>query len=37
MASGEFNTLLHQLYVPLWEAEQGKSAAEQVKDQEGQA
>jgi exodeoxyribonuclease V gamma subunit len=30
MASGEFEALLHQLYVPLWEAEQGKSAAEQI-------
>ncbi|WP_029654927.1 exodeoxyribonuclease V subunit gamma [Marinobacter daepoensis] len=29
-ASGEFEALLHQLYVPLWEAEQGKSAAEQI-------
>ncbi|MDX1599331.1 MAG: exodeoxyribonuclease V subunit gamma [Marinobacter sp.] len=34
MASGEFEALLHVLYVPLWEAEQGKSAAEQI---EGQA
>ncbi|MBU2952905.1 exodeoxyribonuclease V subunit gamma [Marinobacter sp. F3R08] len=30
MASGEFEALLHQLYVPLWEAEQGKSAADQI-------
>ncbi|SFR48494.1 DNA helicase/exodeoxyribonuclease V, gamma subunit [Marinobacter gudaonensis] len=30
MASGEFEALLHDLYVPLWEAEQGKSAAEQI-------
>jgi len=30
MASGEFESLLHDLYVPLWEAEQGKSAAEQI-------
>ncbi|KPQ28944.1 MAG: exodeoxyribonuclease V, gamma subunit [Marinobacter excellens HL-55] len=30
LASGEFEALLHQLYVPLWEAEQGKSAAEQI-------
>jgi len=30
MASGEFEALLHQLYVPLWEAEQGKSAAAQI-------
>src|SRR5690554_3128290 len=37
MASGEFEALLHQLYVPLWEAEQGKSAAEQVGYQEEQA
>jgi len=28
LASGEFETLLRALYVPLWEAEQGKSAAE---------
>ena len=28
--SGEFEALLHDLYVPLWEAEQGKSAAEQI-------
>ncbi|KEF30398.1 Exodeoxyribonuclease V gamma chain [Marinobacter nitratireducens] len=27
---GEFEALLHQLYVPLWEAEQGKSAAGQI-------
>lgn len=27
LASGEFEALLHSLYVPLWEAEQGKSAA----------
>jgi exodeoxyribonuclease V gamma subunit len=27
LASGEFEALLHALYVPLWEAEQGKSAA----------
>ncbi|MGC8119634.1 exodeoxyribonuclease V subunit gamma [Marinobacter sp. VGCF2001] len=37
LASGEFEALLHQLYVPLWEAEQGKSAAEQVGYQEEQA
>ena len=37
MASGEFEALLHQLYVPLWEAEQDKSAAEQVGYQEEQA
>ncbi|MDY6841776.1 MAG: exodeoxyribonuclease V subunit gamma, partial [Pseudomonadota bacterium] len=30
MASGEFEALLHQLYVPVWEAEQGKSAADQI-------
>ncbi|WP_100638859.1 exodeoxyribonuclease V subunit gamma [Marinobacter salexigens] len=30
MASGEFEALLHDLYVPLWEAEQDKSAAEQI-------
>ncbi|HLV78091.1 MAG TPA: exodeoxyribonuclease V subunit gamma [Marinobacter sp.] len=30
MASGEFEALLHRVYVPVWEAEQGKSAAEQV-------
>ncbi|WP_336367840.1 exodeoxyribonuclease V subunit gamma [Marinobacter sp. C2H3] len=30
LASGEFDALLHQLYLPLWEAEQGKSAAEQL-------
>ncbi|HET8799603.1 MAG TPA: exodeoxyribonuclease V subunit gamma [Marinobacter sp.] len=30
LASGEFEALLHELYVPLWEAEQGKSAAEQI-------
>ncbi|MEX2474547.1 exodeoxyribonuclease V subunit gamma [Marinobacter sp.] len=30
MASGEFEALLHELYVPLWEAEQDKSAAEQI-------
>ena len=30
LASGEFEALLHHLYVPLWEAEQGKSAAEQI-------
>ncbi|KKN51089.1 hypothetical protein LCGC14_0626290, partial [marine sediment metagenome] len=29
MQSGEFEALLHELYVPLWEAEQGKSAAGQ--------
>jgi len=34
LASGEFEALLHQLYVPLWEAEQGKSAAGQI---EGEA
>ncbi|KAA1174161.1 exodeoxyribonuclease V subunit gamma [Marinobacter salinexigens] len=28
--SGEFEALLHQLYVPLWEAEQGKRAADQI-------
>lgn len=37
MASGEFEALLHQLYVPVWEAEQGKSAAEQVGYPEEQA
>jgi exodeoxyribonuclease V gamma subunit len=30
MGSGEFEALLHQLYVPVWEAEQGKSAADQI-------
>ncbi|MEP3562615.1 MAG: exodeoxyribonuclease V subunit gamma, partial [Marinobacter sp.] len=30
LASGEFEALLHDLYVPLWETEQGKSAAEQI-------
>ena len=30
LESGEFEALLHALYVPLWEAEQGKSAAEQI-------
>lgn len=30
LASGEFEALLHQLYVPVWEAEQGKSAADQI-------
>ncbi len=30
LASGEFEALLHDLYVPLWEAEQGKSAAAQI-------
>ena len=30
MASGEFEALLHQLYVPVWEAEQDKSAADQI-------
>ncbi|OZB11018.1 MAG: exodeoxyribonuclease V subunit gamma, partial [Marinobacter sp. 34-60-7] len=30
MASGEFEALLHQLYVPVWEAEQGKFAADQI-------
>ena len=30
LASGEFEALLHELYVPLWEAEQGKSAADQI-------
>ncbi|MBB5321775.1 exodeoxyribonuclease V subunit gamma [Marinobacter oulmenensis] len=30
LESGEFEALLHDLYVPLWEAEQGKSAAEQI-------
>ncbi|MFV8572252.1 exodeoxyribonuclease V subunit gamma [Marinobacter sp. SBS5] len=34
MASGEFEALLHDLYVPLWEAEQGKSAAEQIENME---
>ncbi|HSH12159.1 MAG TPA: hypothetical protein VLA15_00365, partial [Desulfurivibrionaceae bacterium] len=34
LASGEFEALVHQLYVPLWESEQGKSAAEQI---EGEA
>jgi exodeoxyribonuclease V gamma subunit len=29
-ASGEFEALLHDLYVPVWEAEQGKSAAAQI-------
>lgn len=29
-AGGEFEALLHSLYVPLWEAEQDKSAAEQI-------
>ena len=28
LASGEFEALLHALYLPLWEAEQGKSATE---------
>ncbi|MBQ0833880.1 exodeoxyribonuclease V subunit gamma [Marinobacter sp.] len=30
MQSGEFEALLHGLYVPLWEAEQKKSAAGQI-------
>ncbi|AOY89405.1 exodeoxyribonuclease V subunit gamma [Marinobacter salinus] len=30
LASGEFEALVHELYVPLWEAEQGKSAAGQI-------
>ncbi|TYC56836.1 exodeoxyribonuclease V subunit gamma [Marinobacter sp. BW6] len=30
MASGEFEAMLHQLYVPVWEAEQSKSAADQI-------
>jgi len=30
MQSGEFEALLHTLYVPLWEAEQDKSAAGQI-------
>jgi len=30
MQSGEFEALLHGLYVPLWEAEQEKSAAGQI-------
>ncbi|WP_417501311.1 exodeoxyribonuclease V subunit gamma [Marinobacter sp.] len=30
MESGEFEALLHALYMPLWEAEQGKSAAAQI-------
>lgn len=30
MESGEFEALLHALYVPLWEAEQDKSAAGQI-------
>lgn len=30
MASGEFEALLHDLYVPLWEAEQGKSVADTI-------
>lgn len=30
LASGEFEALLHALYLPLWEAEQGKSAAAQM-------
>jgi len=34
MEDGEFEALLHQLYVPLWETEQGKCAAEQI---EGEA
>ena len=34
LASGEFEALLHELYVPLWEAEQGKSAAEQIGSEE---
>ncbi|MCM0613893.1 exodeoxyribonuclease V subunit gamma [Marinobacter sediminum] len=33
LASGEFEALLHELYVPLWEAEQGKSAAGQIEGQ----
>jgi exodeoxyribonuclease V gamma subunit len=32
LESGEFEALLHQLYVPLWEAEQNKSAAGQFED-----
>ncbi|MEH6357084.1 MAG: exodeoxyribonuclease V subunit gamma, partial [Marinobacter sp.] len=32
LESGEFEALLHELYVPLWEAEQGKSAAGQFED-----
>ncbi|WP_372964982.1 exodeoxyribonuclease V subunit gamma [Marinobacter sp.] len=34
MDSGEFEALLHDLYVPLWEAEQGKSAAGQIEGME---
>ncbi|MGO1463078.1 MAG: exodeoxyribonuclease V subunit gamma [Marinobacter sp.] len=30
LESGEFEALLHDLYVPLWEAEQDKSAAQQI-------
>lgn len=30
LESGEFEALLHDLYVPLWEAEQDKSAAGQI-------
>ena len=30
LESGEFEALLHQLYVPLWETEQNKSAAGQI-------
>ena len=30
MESGELEALLHALYVPLWEAEQDKSAADQI-------
>jgi exodeoxyribonuclease V gamma subunit len=32
LKSGEFEALLHEIYVPLWEAEQDKSAADQFED-----
>jgi exodeoxyribonuclease V gamma subunit len=32
LESGEFEALLHELFVPLWEAEQNKSAAGQFED-----
>lgn len=33
LASDEFESLLHKLYVPLWEAEQDKCAADQIEEE----